>query len=108
MKRRDSTAVAACRSALAAVDNAEAVDLSEASQTQPGVIAGGVTGLGAGDVARRALAEHRVVEILLAQVAGWQASAADYERSGHHDEAKRLRAEAELLSEVLADGDSQR
>jgi hypothetical protein len=101
MRRRDPTAVAASRSALAAIGNAEAADLSDAAAIEPGVIAGGVAGLGAGEVPRRELSEREMVELLVAQVAGWNVSATDYERSGHRDEAMRLRAEAAFVAALL-------
>lgn len=50
MRERQADAVAALRETLAAIDNAEAIDASAAPPVQHGVIAGGVAGLGAGEV----------------------------------------------------------
>src|SRR2546421_1109786 len=58
MKARDLTAVAALRMTLGAIDNAEAVDVSDAPSPKGGVIAGAVTGLGAGEATRRSLSER--------------------------------------------------
>jgi hypothetical protein len=60
MKARDTVAVKALRSALSAIDNAEAADPADADDVQLGVIAGGVAGLGAGEVARRQLSADEV------------------------------------------------
>jgi uncharacterized protein YqeY len=101
MKTRDAIAVAAFRSALAAIDNAEAADTSDAPVIQPGAIAGGVAGLGAGEVPRRLVSEEQATEIVLGQIAKWQAAGAGYEGSGRQDYAARLHAEAAILTEFL-------
>jgi uncharacterized protein len=101
MKGRDPILVAAFRSALGVIDNAQAADISEAPAVQSGTIAGGVAGLGAGEVPRRALPESQLVEILRAEVAQWEASAAEYQRRGRVDSALRLYAEAEALTGLL-------
>jgi len=101
MKDRDQIAVAAFRSALGVVDNAEAVDLAQAPIARPGTIAGGVVGLGAGEVPRRELSEEQLVARLRAEVADWEAAAADYQRHGRSDSAMRLYAEAEILNDLL-------
>jgi uncharacterized protein YqeY len=102
MKARDTIAVSALRSALAAIDNAEAVDCSDAPSIERGTIARGVAGLGAGEVPRRVLSDREVTQIVLAQVAEWRATAAEYERAGRDDHANRLRAEAAILAEFVA------
>jgi len=107
MKTHDKIAVTALRSALAAIENAEAAEPSDAPAIQHGVIAGGVVGLGAGEVPRRVLSGGEVAEILRARIAEWRAAADDYARSGHHDHATRLRAEADIVARFLADPDTQ-
>ena len=104
MKARDLTAVAALRTTLGAIDNAEAVDVSDAPSPKGGVIAGAVAGLGAGEVTPRALSERRIASIVQAEVAERQSVAADYERTGRHDFAARLRAEAAVLIAHLDNG----
>jgi uncharacterized protein len=107
MKARDTIAVAAFRSALAALDNAEAADLSDAPAIQHGTIAGGVAGLGAGEVPRRVLSYEQVTDVVLAQIAEWRTVAAEYEESEVHDHAIQLRAEAAVLAAFLADLNAQ-
>lgn len=102
LKSRDRAAVAALRSALAAIDNAQAVPAPPA----PGVggsIAGAVTGLGAGEAPRRELSETDIAAIVRAEVADRRVAAADYERAGRLDAAARLTAEADTLASHLAD-----
>ena len=101
MKARDAAALAALRSALSAIDNAEAIDPPSASRATSSVIAGAVTGHGAGEIARRDLSETRIAEIVRAEVADRQAAAAEYGRLGRGDHATRLRAEAAALSAIL-------
>ena len=101
MKARDEPTVAALRSALAALDNAEAVAPPPAPAL-PGVIAGAVAGLGAGEAARLELTEDRVAEIVGAEVADRRAAAADYARAGRDERAARLTAEADALAGFLA------
>ena len=102
LKARDQVAVAALRSALAAVDNARAVEAPPAPRSG-GVVAGAVTGLGAGDAPRRELSEGDIAAIVRAEVADRRAAAADYERAGQVDAAARLTAEADVLAAHLAD-----
>jgi uncharacterized protein YqeY len=97
LKARDTTAVAELRSAISAIDNAEAVDRSLASKPAGGVIATARLGVGVGDVARRELSRQDVVEILRGEITERTAAAAEYERLGRAEKANRLRAEATAL-----------
>lgn len=97
MKARDPVAMRALRSALGALDNAQAVDLSQAPSAQLGVIAGGVAGVGTGDVARRALSFDEQLAVLGQEIAERRALADCYDGLGQQDEAERLRAEAVVL-----------
>jgi uncharacterized protein len=116
MKARDRPAVAALRSALAAIDNAGAVDPSQAppgvatpdpanpGPTGPGPgkpFAGTVAGLGAAEVERRSLTPAQMEEIVRAEVADREAAAVDYERAGQLEPAERLRGEARVLAAYL-------
>jgi hypothetical protein len=103
MKDRDRVATAALRSALAAIDNAEAVDLSSAPRAQPGRIAGGVVGVGAGEVARRRITDDDVRAIVGNAIVEREAAAAQYDTLHRHDDADRLRREAAILSAQLGD-----
>lgn len=108
LRDRDMIAVAALRSALSAIANAEAVP-------PPGVapppgesgphFAGARLGLGAGEAARRDLTEAQARDILLTEVSDRQLTARVYETSGHSQRAQRLRGEAEVLLRVL-DGEN--
>jgi 2'-5' RNA ligase len=69
MRARDRDAVAAIRSALSAVDNAEAVPLDPADHRhRAGAIEGAAVGLGAAEVERRSLSEEDVIAIVLSEV----------------------------------------
>lgn len=101
MKARDPVTVAALRSALAAIDNAEAADITTAPAAQPGHIAGGVAGLGSGEVPRRTLTDadmHTVVRHVIDERAR---AAAQYETLGRHEEAAHVRAEINALEQFL-------
>jgi uncharacterized protein YqeY len=103
MKARDRAAVSALRSALAAIENAEAADASSAPAA-PGTaeFAGSVVGLGAGEVARRTVTEADAVAIVRAEI-GERLSAADgYDSAGRSEHAERLRAEAAALAGHLS------
>ena len=97
MKARDRVAVGVLRATLAAIDNAEAVDHSEAPAGSL-AIERIPTGVGAAEVARRELSESHVEQIVRAEIAEREAAAHQYERAGRADRAGQLRAEAEVLS----------
>lgn len=101
IKTRDATAVRALRSAVSAIDNAEAVD---AGPTRAGAIPNSRLGVGVGDVARRQLSAHDVIEIVRAEITERLAAAAEYRRLGRKDEADRLGAEAAVLESQLEKG----
>ena len=101
MKQRNKAAVAALRAALSVIDNAEAADLSDAPGVEPGLIAGGVAGLGAGEVARRQLSDRELVEMLRDEVVRWESTARECERVRRSDDAARLRAEISALRPFL-------
>ena len=101
LKARDRVAVAAIRSALGAIDNAQAVEAPPAPLAG-GVIAGAVTGLGAGEAPRRELSRGEIAAIVRSEVADRRAAAEDYERAGRVDVAARLTAEADVLAAHLA------
>jgi uncharacterized protein len=113
IRARDTVAVAALRSALAAIDNVEAVDPeavdpqadpASASGTGPHPgIAGSVAGVGAGEVARRPLTAWEIEETVRAEVVERQIVARIYEDAGRLDQAERLRREAQLLNAYLDD-----
>ncbi len=107
MKARDAVAVAAVRSTLAAIDNAEAIDATQSPRPVAGHprFAGTVSGLRAAEVDRRSLSAAEMESIVRAEAAERHMAARDYERSGHHEQAERLRGEADVLGACLGDGD---
>jgi len=103
LRTRDTIAASALRSALAAIDNAQAVPPGPAAAgaSSPHV-AGTAVGLGAGEAERRSLSETEAERIVRAEVAERRAAARDYERMGHASQAGRLRHEAGVLMSAMA------
>ncbi len=97
VKARDAVAVSALRSALAAIENAGAVDSAHAPRPDSGPIAGAVPGVGAGEVARRTLSPEDVRAVVAAEVEHRRTAAREYVALGRPDRAERLRAEADIL-----------
>lgn len=120
MKARDRPAVTALRSALAAIDNAEAFDPDEAlAEGMSDVLepagwepadpdadavdaahprfAGTVAGVGATEVERRSLTPKQVEGIVRAEIETREAAATVLEGVGKHEHAERLRAEMKVL-----------
>lgn len=84
MKSRDAVALSAVRSALAAIDNAEAPPLSDFDGA-------------AGEVARRDLDDAQMRAIVEAEINDRLGAAREYDMVGRGDAAERSRAEAEVL-----------
>jgi uncharacterized protein YqeY len=101
MKARDKPATAAMRAALSIIDNAEAADLADAPAVEDGHIAGGVAGLGAGEVARQQLSDAALVALLRDEVERWESTARDADGLGRADDAEQLRAEIAALRPYL-------
>jgi uncharacterized protein YqeY len=94
LKARDAVAVTAYRSALAAVDNAGAVEAPQSPVRT-------ALGVGAREVSRRELSDDQVREIVHREISDREAAAQEYETRGRADDAQRLRAEASVLSVFL-------
>ncbi|MGE2712704.1 glutamyl-tRNA amidotransferase [Mycolicibacterium litorale] len=101
-KQRDTVRVAALRSALAAVDNAETPDDAHAPAGN-GPIAGSVAGLGAAEVARRTLSDEHIRALITAEVDERVSAADAADAGGFHEHAALLRSEAEVLTGLLSD-----
>jgi uncharacterized protein YqeY len=102
MKARQPEVVAVLRTALAAIDNAEAVDLPEGgTESASGPIAGARSGVGSTEAARRALSIDDVRALLETQVSERLAAAGQYEAHGQYEAADRLRREAGVLGTYL-------
>ena len=93
LKAKDAVATAALRSALAAIDNAAAVDSTPGSMPALGV--------GTRDFARKELSPGEVREIVRREVSDREAAAIEYETRAKNDQARRLRAEAAVLAGLL-------
>ena len=128
MKARDRQAVAALRSTLARIDNAEAVDADaldtededaelfaadgfdgEAVDAGPAryrgqrhpAVAGSVLGVGAAEVDRRVLTPEEMAAVVRDDVEERELAADVLERVGRPDQAERLRAQDKLLTTYL-------
>jgi uncharacterized protein YqeY len=103
LRTRDKAAVAALRSALAAIANAEAVSPlpARANRASSEHIAGAAPGLRAAEVPRRQLSEEEVTQVVRREITERQEAAGQYAGAGHHERAARLRTEAEVLLAAL-------
>jgi uncharacterized protein len=102
LRSRDPVAVAAMRSALSAIANAEAVPSANGSSVVGSEhVAGAVAGLGAAEATRRELTEPDVTAIVAAEISDRRTAAGEYERVGRADQSVRLRREADILTELL-------
>lgn len=103
LKAQDRVAITALRSALAAIENAEAHPADHLSQraTESEHIAGSAVGLGAAEAERRHLTEADLHAIVETEVHERSVAARGYEQIGRNDLAERLRAEADVLSRYL-------
>jgi hypothetical protein len=97
-QRRDE--MAALRTLIAAIDNAESVDEASVSPPpSPGErVAGAVRGLGAADTARRSLSEREVQRIIEAELWERDAQAERLTLLGRADDASRPRIEADVIA----------
>lgn len=102
MKARQRLEVAAIRGAIAALDNAEAVEIPDKlDETTSAHIAGAKAGLGAGEAARRTLSGADVTALLRAQITSRLEQAASFQQLGHDASAEELRTEAQILKRYL-------
>lgn len=101
MKARDTDAVSALRTMMAAIDNAEAVALPDGVRADArNAIAGATSGVGSTEVARRVLTQDEIHALVLAQVREREDSAATYRAHGRSEDADRLLREASILQAV--------
>lgn len=101
IKGRDKLAAAALRSALAAIDNAEAVE-RPASADRGQAVEQVRIGAGSTEVARRELTEEQIEQVVRGELAERETAARDYQRAGRLEHAERLRGEIRVLTEQLA------
>ncbi|WP_405165924.1 hypothetical protein OG203_13055 [Nocardia sp. NBC_01499] len=98
MKSRDRQVITGLRSALGAIDNAEAVDVGE---HRAGAVEGSAVGLGVAEVARRELTEGDIERIVRAEIAERHTVAEEYEGLGRSEHAEDLRVQAKALTDLL-------
>lgn len=103
LKGRDRVAMSALRAALAAIENAAAPAADHAAPAVAGDdhVAGSVPGHGAAEVARRDLDETDLCAVVAREVDERTLAAERYEELGRGAEARRLRAEADVLRGYL-------
>lgn len=105
MSERDRIAVTALRCAIAALDNAEAVDVAEVadhSQLTAGEhVAGARGGLGAAEFPRRVLSASQQIAVVINEISDRRSAADTHERRGARESAIRLRMEAAVLEQTL-------
>lgn len=103
MKARDTPARNAIRSALAAIENAEAVGVEATGPTLASSehVAGAVLGVGAAEAARVDLDDERILEIVSTERDERLAAAAEYRANGRPEQASDLEAEAAALDAFL-------
>ncbi|MEU8790872.1 hypothetical protein [Streptomyces sp. NPDC048643] len=103
MKARRTEAVTALRTAIAVIDNAEAVEApAQAAHAVSEHVAGARTGVGSTEAERRVLSVDDVRALLRAQVDDRIGEADRYDTYGQRDAALRLRREADVLGQYLA------
>jgi len=108
LKARDTDAVAALRTTIAAIDNAQAVPASAPTPTPtptPTVasahVAGARSGAGSTEAARRQLGRSELRDILRGQVTEHAREADRYDALGQSEAAARLRRRARALAAYL-------
>jgi uncharacterized protein len=104
LKARDTMAVSALRSALSAIANAEAVETGAGARASSPYVAGAASGIGSGDVPRRALTDADVDRIVQTEISERLQAADGYDRAGRAELAERLRSEAGILTGQLPRG----
>ena len=101
MRVGDKDTVDVVRAALAAIANAEAVPVDDATTVTEGPIAGAAVGVGATEAARRELSEDEVREIVERERQDRVHAAEESEAGGLGEYAARLRTQAAVLAFLL-------
>ncbi len=103
MKARRPEIVSALRTAIAAIDNAEAIEVHDGGEAlASGHFAGARAGVGSTEAARRVLSIGEVRSLVEAQVTERIAGADRNDALGQRAAASRLRREADVLRRYLA------
>lgn len=103
MKAREPDVVSALRTALAAIDNAEAVAVPDSPEMPLSEhVAGARLGVGSTEAERRILSVDEIRALLRAEIADRTAAADGYDTHAQHDAAGRLRRGSDALGKYLA------
>ncbi|RKH64469.1 hypothetical protein [Corallococcus aberystwythensis] len=101
LRTRNASASAVLRETLAAIDNAEAPDMSVAPESDGGAIAGSTAGLGSGEVARLLLSPEAVEALIQREIQERRDAVALYTQLGRSEEALTLKAQLEVLLALI-------
>jgi uncharacterized protein len=103
LKARDKPAVAALRSAMAAIDNAQAVPTEQPPATEASSehLAGTAVGLRAAEAERKTLSAEELDEIVRTEITDRREAADHYRRAGQDEMADQLEREAGVLSSIV-------
>ena len=102
LKARDPDARTALRTAIAAIDNAEAIPALDGNQaTTSAHIADATSGPGSTEATRRQLSSSELRDIIRAQIDERTREADRYDTLGQADAAERLRRQARTLAAYL-------
>ncbi len=103
MKKRDRGTAAVLRTALAALDNVEAVTVPANGQVAAGAyVAGASSGVGSTEAKRRIVTGGQAREILRSLIAEQAGEADRYDTLGQATAAQRLRTQASVLGQYLS------
>jgi hypothetical protein len=99
LKARDTEAMAALRTAIAAIDNAEAIATADTQRPLTSAdIAGASRGVGSTEAVRQALSSGQLRDIVDGQITEYAREAHRYDALGRPDAAQRLRHRATILA----------
>jgi hypothetical protein len=103
LKARDAEALAALRTAIAAIDNAEAIATADTHRPVTSAdIAGASSGVGSTEAVRQSLSSGQLRDIVCEQITEYAREADRYDALGQPDAAHRLRHRAGILTAHLA------
>jgi uncharacterized protein len=103
LKARDAEALAALRTAIAAIDNAEAIATTDTRRPVTSAdIAGASSGVGSTEAVRRSLSLGQLHDIVREQITEYAREADRYDALGQPDTAHRLRHRARILADHVA------
>ncbi|MDC0712085.1 GatB/YqeY domain-containing protein [Stigmatella sp. ncwal1] len=97
LRTRSALASAVLRETLAAIDNAEAPDVSVAPPSVGGTFAGSAGAVGSGEVPRLALTPDAVNAVIEREIQERRDAVALYVKLGRHDEANAVKAQLDVL-----------